>query len=213
MANNEYFQSRLVFDKRRNVLWKTLARVVFQPMISTDGSVLELGAGYCDLINSIVARRRIALDVWPGFVDYVDPGVETIVGSILDLECIDDDSLVLVMASNIFEHVSQADFAKCLLKLKKKIKPNGNLLIIQPNFKYAFKSYFDDYTHQSIWTEVSLADFLIANGFEVIDVRPKFLPLSIKSRFPVHPILIWLYLHSPWKPFAQQMYVCSQPKI
>ncbi len=213
MSDNAYFESRLAFDKKRNVLWRTLARAVFQPMISVDATVLELGAGYCDLINSIEAHKRIGIDMWPGFVRYADPDVKAIVGSILDLECIEDNSLDLVMASNIFEHITQADFATCLLKLKQKMKSGGNLLIIQPNFKYAYRDYFDDYTHQSIWTDVSLSDFLAANGFTVVEVKPKFLPLSVKSRFPVHPILIWLYLYSPWKPFAQQMFLRVRPNI
>lgn len=213
MSNNAYFESRLAFDKKRKVLWKTLARTVFQPMISKNATVLELGAGYCDLINSIDAPKRIAIDIWPGFVEHANPEVEAIVGSLSDIEGIKDESIDLVMASNIFEHITQADLAKCLSILKKKMKSNGNLLVIQPNFKYAYRDYFDDYTHQSVWTDISLSDFLTANGFTVVEVRSKFLPLSIKSRFPVHPILIWLYLNSPWKPFARQMFLHVKPTI
>jgi len=33
------------------------------------------------------------------------------------------------------------------------------------------------------------------------------LPLSVRSRLPVHPVLIRLYLLSPWKPLGRQMLV------
>jgi hypothetical protein len=40
---------------------------------------------------------------------------------------------------------------------------------------------------------------------QVIETRPRFLPLTIKSRLPVHPALIAAYLKSPIKPLAKQM--------
>src|SRR3954465_4072871 len=66
-----YHTTRFGFDSRRNVIWRTLARHFFQDYLpSKDGAVLELGAGYCDLINSLDARERYALDIWSGVSDY-----------------------------------------------------------------------------------------------------------------------------------------------
>ena len=42
----------------------------------------------------------------------------------------------------------------------------------------------------SVWSHVSLADFLVANGLEIVELRPRFLP-------PVWPLLIQAYLASP----------------
>jgi hypothetical protein len=56
-----------------------------------------------------------------------------------------------------------------------------------------------------------LCDFLAANGYRVIEVRPRFLPLTVKSRFPVSPVLIRLYLLSPWKFLGKQMLVRCTP--
>ena len=59
---------------------------------------------------------------------------------------------------------------------------------------------------------MSLCDFLEAHGFEVIDCQPRFLPLTIKSRLPVSPTLIRLYLASPLKPMGKQMLVRARPR-
>lgn len=113
-------------------------------------------------------------------------------------------------ASNIFEHLTQERVALTLSALRRVLAADGRLTILQPNFTYAFREYFDDYTHVSIWSHVSMADFLEANGFEVIETRPRFLPLTIKSRLPVSPILIEAYLRSPWKPLGKQMLIAAR---
>ena len=100
-----------------------------------------------------------------------------------------------------------------LKALKGKLTSDGVLTILQPNYAYAYREYFDDYTHISVWSHISLADFLGANGFEIAEQHPRFLPLTIKSRLPVSPILIRAYLMSPIKPMGKQMLFVARPKI
>ena len=83
---------------------------------------------------------------------------------------------------------------------------------MQPNYRYAYREYFDDYTHVSVYSHVSLTDFLLANDFEIIEVRPRFMPLTIKLNLPVWPILIRMYLRSPIKPLGKQMLVTARPR-
>jgi len=52
----------------------------FPGPISPSDCVLELGAGYGHFVNNVTARRRIALDAWEGFVNYLQPGIESRVG-------------------------------------------------------------------------------------------------------------------------------------
>jgi hypothetical protein len=62
----DYHGSRLVEDDRRDVVWQSLWRYRFSAMVRPDDCVLDLGAGYCNFINCVVARRRIAIDSWGG---------------------------------------------------------------------------------------------------------------------------------------------------
>jgi ubiquinone/menaquinone biosynthesis C-methylase UbiE len=209
MADDAYHRTRFEQDPRRALLWQTLVSCVFQKEIPTDGVVLDLGAGYGDFINAVRARRRLAVDVWPGMLSHLDKGVEGLVTEVTRLDAVADESVDYVFSSNCFEHISQEDLVRCLGQLKRKMKPGARLTIVQPNFKYSFRQYFDDYTHISIYTAQSLSDLLVANGFQVDRCMPRFLPLTIKSRLPVSPLLIRLYLMSPIKPFAGQMLISA----
>ena len=208
--DNDYHKVRISFDKRREVLWSTLVKYYFSKFIDLNANVLELGAGYCDFINNVKAKKKIAIDQWSDLKKYADSDVECIIGDIADLKHIENESIDFVFASNIFEHVSQEKLSKCLNELKKKLNDNGLLVILQPNYKFSYKDYFDDYTHVSIWSDVSLSDFLKTNGFLIKKNYPRFLPLSLKSKFPVHPILIRGYLQSPYKPLAKQMLIIAR---
>jgi SAM-dependent methyltransferase len=202
-----YHETRLAYDGRRQILWKTLCEHHFQRLIKSDACVLELGAGYGDFVNHIRCRRRIAVDLWPGMLEHLQPGVEGHVGPVTDLGAIEDASVDFVLASNLFEHLPQSEFAKTLAALRAKMKTGATLNILQPNYRFAYREYFDDYTHVSVYSDRSLADFLEVNGFPVTEVHPGFLPLTIKSKLPVSSALIRLYLASPWKPLGKQMLI------
>ena len=60
-----------------------------------------------------------------------------------------------LFASNVFEHVPKPELTEILAHLKKKLSPRGNLCLVQPNYRYCYKEYFDDYTHVSIFSHVS----------------------------------------------------------
>jgi SAM-dependent methyltransferase len=207
-----YFQTRLVQDAQREVLWQTLYRYYFSHLISPEDCVLELGAGYGCFINEVVARRRIAIDSWEGFPKHLVSGVEGHVGDVTDLTFLQPSSVNFVFASNLFEHVSQEAFASVLHQLKSVLARDGTLTILQPNYYYAYREYFDDYTHRTVYTHTSICDFLEAHGYEVIECRPRFLPLTVKSRLPVSPLLIRLYLALPWKPLGKQMLIRTRVK-
>lgn len=210
LNKHAYFETRFRHDARREVLWRTLYRYYFSYLIARTDSVLELGAGYGHFINQVVAKKAIALDAWGGFVDYLRPGVEAWVGDVTDLSFLPAASIDFVFASNLFEHISQEQFASVLLQLKRALTKRGTLNILQPNYYYAYREYFDDYTHKSIYSHTSICDFLETQGYRVIDCKPRFLPLTVTSRLPVSPLLIRLYLSSPWKPLGKQMFIRAE---
>lgn len=211
MALN-YHGSRLVLDPRRDVLWTSLWRYRFSSMVRPDDCVLDLGAGYCNFINAATARRRIAIDAWDEFPTHLAPDVEYKVGTVIDLEFLEDGVVNFAFASNLIEHLTKRDFSIMLASLHRKLSRNGTLTIVQPNYRYAYREYFDDFDHKSVYSHISMADFLSANGWEVFLVEPRFMPLSVKGRLPVHPILIRAWLASPIKPMGKQMLIRARPR-
>lgn len=210
--SGDYHGSRLVEDQRRGVLWQALWHHFFRSRIAPDACVLDLGAGYGDFINSVTARRRIAVDAWPGLAGRVAPGVEPVISSVTDLGAIADHCVDFAFASNLFEHLPQEAFKVALGEIARVLAKRGTLTMIQPNYRYAMREYFDDYTHVAVYSHVTMVDFLTAHDWEVLEVRPRFLPLTVKSRLPVWPLLIAAYLLSPIKPMGKQMLIVARPK-
>ena len=205
-----YFDTRLKFDERRAILWRALWKFSLKKHLGKPESLLELGAGRCELINAATASNRIAVDTWEGVQESASEEVQAFVASATRLEFLASEAIDAVFASNLFEHLTREELSQTLDEALRVLKPGGRLVIIQPNYRFSFKRYFDDYTHISVWTHVSLVDYLASKGWEISNVAKKFLPLSVKSRLPVTSALIWLYLHSPIKPFAGQMLIVAQ---
>lgn len=203
----EYHNTRLEHDIRRETLWKTLCEAHFQRFVRPGDTVVELGCGYGDFINNIQCATRIAVDRWPGIAGYLNAGVRAEVGDIANLTGIADDSVDFVFASNIFEHLTKGEMAACLNEVSRVLRSEGTIHIVQPNYRLCYAEYFDDYTHVSIYSDRSLSDFLRTHGFKILECKPRFLPLTIKSKLPVWPALIKAYLASPVKPFAKQMWI------
>jgi SAM-dependent methyltransferase len=202
-----YHEVRLPHDPARVVLWRALWRYYFSKLIGPHDCVLDIGCGHGAFINSVVARKRIGLDSWPDIPKYLHEGVQPIIGSAVEVGELVKDPVDFAFASNLFEHLKQTDLMTLLGGVRKILSPRGTLNIIQPNYRYAYREYFDDYTHIAIYSHVSLCDVLRVSGFDIVDVQPRFLPLSIKSRLPVRESLIRAYLASPIKPMGKQMLI------
>lgn len=205
-----YHAAHLPEDPARAVVWKVVAEHLAS-WIPANGHVLELGAGYCEWINNVAATRRVAVDIWPEVVRFAAAGVETkVLDASRDLPTLGASNFDIVLASNILEHFEPGIAASVVDDLRRLLKPGGRLIIIQPNFRYASKHYFDDYTHRSVFTDVSLPNLLCAHGFEIDCVQPRFLPYSMRgTKLPIRSWTVRAYLRSPFKPMAGQMLVIA----
>lgn len=210
MSDN-YHEIRLPQDVRRAKTWQSLWRHWFSRRIGADDTVLDLGSGYADFINAVRARRRIAVDRWDGLRDQAAPGVEVHITPIEEIGGLELGAIDYAFASNLLEHLDKDQIRRALDQLRPMMSPRGTLTLLQPNFRFAYREYFDDFTHVSIFSDRSLPDFLASIGWEVIEVRPRFLPLTVKSRLPVFDALIAAYLKSPIKPMGKQMLVVCRP--
>lgn len=209
---NDYYRTRYGFDEGRSRIWRAIAGSLQKYIDPLRDSVLELGSGYCDFINNIRALKKYAIDLNPSSGDYASDGVVFHQSAATDLRMFPNGSMDVVFASNLFEHLSDAELDKAFAEIGRVTKDRAKLIIMQPNYRYCYREYFDDYTHKKVFSHVSLADFLKSHGFEPLKVYPKFLPLTLKSRLPKSYLLTRLYLCSPVKPLAKQMLIISEKR-
>jgi SAM-dependent methyltransferase len=206
-----YHRVHFTDDPRRAAVWKAVAGHL-TPHIPKDAHVLELGAGYCHWINNVNATRRVAADSWQELPAHTAAGVEPLVIDIVrDMGSIPSASFDVVLASNVLEHLSHEDVANVVENAARVLRPGGRFILIQPNFRYSWRSYFDDYTHRSIFTDISLPAVLRAGGFKILKVKPRFVPYSMQGvSLPITGWLVRAYLLSPLKPAAGQMLVIAE---
>ncbi len=205
-----YEKTRFNFSRHRKIVWEEIARYL-QKDIPQNSIILDLGSGYCDFINSISGAKKYALDKYIDPEDYALEKVIKLFGDVrLMNKKIKNESLDVVFASNFLEHLNEKNLEEYMTAIQKKLKKNGLFIIIQPNYRFCYKNYFDDYTHVREWSDISLKDYLKTMGFSILKCEAKFLPFSMKSKFPKNRVLVRMYLRSPVRPFAGQMLVIAK---
>lgn len=185
-------------EEQRAALWSTLCRSWFQRWVPRDCVVLDLAAGRCEFINHIEAGRRIAVDLNPAVHDHAGPGVEAHVARSTELEMLGDASVDRVFVSNFFEHITREEIVATLEEVHRVLRPDGRLLVLQPNVRYCARDYWMFFDHVTPVDDRALAEAFAATGFRVEVNHPRFLPYTTKSRLPSTDRLVRLYLRSPW---------------
>lgn len=203
-----YFETRLVPSESRSKVWKHLC-TYFARWIPSDADVLELGAGWCDFANQVRGGRIVAMDLDATVERSAAAHVEPVVGDCTDLGRFGDATFDTVFASNLLEHLERADASRLLAEARRVLRPGGRLILMQPNFRLQPGHYFDDFTHVAIYTDKSLADYLVAQGWTIDVMHARFMPLTLKSRGSGLSFLVPWYLRSPIKPLAGQMLVVA----
>jgi len=195
-------------------LWPIICDAFFAAYVPKDGCVLDLGAGYCDFINNISARRRIAVDVNPDTARFAAPGVEV---HQLRLERLSDaigqETVDLAFASNVFEHLRGPDtLLKVLANVRTALRPGGRIMIMQPNVRIVGGAFWDFFDHMLPLSERGMVEALEVAGFRIVECRARFLPYTTKSRLPQRASLVRLYLRCRLAQYflGKQMFVVAE---
>ncbi|TWP32722.1 class I SAM-dependent methyltransferase [Leekyejoonella antrihumi] len=186
------------------MVWRHLTKYL-QCWVPASSDVLELGAGWCDFSNQVSANHIVAMDQDETALRSAAPHVTTVVGDCCDLSRFENSSFDVVFASNLLEHLERPQTEALLGEAHRVLRPGGRLILLQPNFRLNPRHYFDDYTHVAIFTDQSLHDLLVVNGFVIERMFARFLPLTLKSHAARLNFLVPWYLRSPIKPLAGQM--------
>jgi SAM-dependent methyltransferase len=156
-TNDTLSASREILAIREIATFKTLCRIKgIDP--SLDGATfLDVGSGDQFLRLALGGTNYIPLDI-----DDVDFESEALP--------IPDDSVDVLFSLAVVEHIINIDhfMSECFRVLK----PNGIIYLSTPNFRYAFRGFYNDPTHVRPFTDISLYKTVEYYGFKSVEVFP-----------------------------------------
>jgi 2-polyprenyl-3-methyl-5-hydroxy-6-metoxy-1,4-benzoquinol methylase len=194
-------------------VWKEIARFL-QRWVPPEGRVLDVACDLGYFIRHIRAEERWATDV-RDVSSSLGPDIHFVQVDARTLSrALPHEYFDVVMVSNYLEHLPNADAViDQLAELRSVMKPDGRLIVLQPNIRYAGAAYWDFIDHKVALTERSLVEAARAAGFDVETLIKRFLPYTTKTRLPRSSFIVRAYLGMPlaWRIMGKQTLMIARP--
>ena len=177
-----------------------LTKYLFNSFKMEKGQIfLEPGCGRGEFLNEFnkLGLKCHGIDLSQHAGSMLDKKVDVIKGFDLenDIWPYPDNFFDIIYNKSLLEHLNKPD--KFLREARRVLKPSGTILCLVPDWEANYKTYFDDFTHRTPFTKVSLNDIYEITDFKNISVI-KFRQLPIVWRFPV--INIFCSIIAPFVP-------------
>lgn len=209
----DYYSIRLNKNSSDRVkTWIALSKYLSR-YIPSNSTVLDIAAGECLFINNIVAGKKFAVDSDERLKFFADKNVQIKVCNALDLlsfKLLKKEGIDVVFSSNFLEHLSMIECQQLLRKIMQILNKGGLIILMQPNYRYCYKNYWDDFTHKTAFSHTSLVELLLSEGYKIKKCYRKFMPLTLNSSLASLSFLVPIYLRLPFKPMAGQMLIVAE---
>ncbi len=207
----DYYRGRFVEKEfhRRTEIWKVLCTDFLQNFVKKDDVVMDIAAGYCEFINNIKCKTKIAVDINPDVRKFAGKDVKVVMAPALKIPSSYTGKVDKVFMSNFLEHLNTKDeVIETLEKAFNLLKKGGQVLVLQPNISLTGSNYWNFIDHKIALNFDSTTEALKIAGFDITLSIERFLPYTTKSIFPKIPALIRIYLLIPpeIRPFAGQSF-------
>jgi len=147
-------------------------------------SMLEIGCGRGEMLQNF---KKLGLKVEgtdlspeaPNFSKDINITVSNIEEDSLPYE---NNTFDIIYSKSVLEHLYYPE--KYIKEAYRVLKPNGIILTLVPDWEANYKTYFDDYTHRTPFTKISLHDILKIHNFQNVQVY-KFRQLPLLWKYPI----------------------------
>lgn len=95
-----------------------------------------------------------------------------------------DETFDLVFFKMGIEHLTIKEISHCLAQTKRVMKSDAKLIVITPDWRWTCTYFYDEYTHQTPFTPISLGSALKMAGFKC-DVCRSWIQLPLIWRWPI----------------------------
>lgn len=208
MLIDQMYRQRFNNTEMRKELWEILTRDFFQQFVSENDVVLDVPCGYSEFINAVQCKKKYAADINKDAKKYVGKDVTFLLDSSTKLS-LKKNSVDKIFVSNFFEHLSHSDIEKTIAEFKRVLRPGGQVLILQPNIRFAYKDYWMFFDHITPIDDRALEEVFVLSGFNLKKRVLRFVPFTTQSRYPAKVALVKLYVRLPflWRFFGKQTFM------
>jgi len=191
--------------------------------LNQDKKLLDLGCGRGEFLKGFI---NCGLEGYG--VDQSDSAKEfcpeaKLKRAALDREPIpfEDNYFDVVFSKSVIEHFHNPEIL--VEEIYRVLKPGGVVITMCPDWEVNYKMYFEDYTHKTPFTLISLRDIFLIHGFSAVSVE-KFRQLPILWKFKFLIIFTeitrkispnFLKPYSKWVRFSKEVMLlsyCEKPK-
>jgi SAM-dependent methyltransferase len=118
----------------RAQVWRILCREFFQKFIDENATILDLGCGWGEFINSIAARNKFGMDLNPDSPNHLESEVKFVHHDCSKEWPFADGTFDAIFSSNLFEHLpTKSALASAISEAARVLKPGGKLICMGPN--------------------------------------------------------------------------------
>jgi ubiquinone/menaquinone biosynthesis C-methylase UbiE len=107
-----------------------------------------------------------------------------------------DDRFDVIYSKSVVEHFYHPE--KLISEMHRVLKPGGIIITLTPAWEYVYKIFFDDWTHRSPFTKISLRNIFKMHNFQ--EVKSEYfyqLPIVWKNPW-LKPVSQFIGLVTPW---------------
>ena len=172
---------------------KLIKELVKKYEIDLDSSILELGCGRGEFLNEFtnLGMKGYGTDV-SGYAKDFCKNAEIKISDITKEKLpYPDNHFDIVYSKSFIEHFYYPEIV--FEEAYRVLKPSGKFINLTPEWKYFYKTFYEDYTHRTPFTEKSLKDIHSIYGFKNVQVESfKQLPILWSSNFFLRNIFKFL---------------------
>jgi len=161
--------------------------------LKTESKILEIGCGRGEFLNQFTK-----LGMYGYGVDITNYAVSICKNAEIKLADIAKDNIPyhdnffdIVFTKSFIEHFYNTEHV--FKEAYRVLKPGGVLINLTPEWRYIYRSFYDDYTHRTPFTKKSLEDIHAVTNFKDVTVLSfRQLPITWSKNFFIRNIFTFL---------------------
>jgi 2-polyprenyl-3-methyl-5-hydroxy-6-metoxy-1,4-benzoquinol methylase len=200
--------------RAKEAIWRELAGFL-QRYVDGSRPVLDIACDRGYFIRNVSGSERWATDIRDVSAHLPDD-VRFVQSSGLALtDVLPSAYFGTAFMSNYLEHLAHSTAVVEQLRIVRDLlQPGGRVVVLQPNIRLVGNAYWDFIDHHVALTDKSLEEAAQLAGLRTVELIPRFLPYTTKSRLPHHGALVRGYLRFRplWRLLGKQtLFVGERP--